>query len=127
MKSIPDKDQRLQTLLFYYRNTAHSSTGQSPAESFLQRRLDTVFDRLKPDRLRTYDLKSFQQKYYHDSRAVSREFNVDDKVWYKRGKAREWNKGRIAEKVGPLSYRVQLEEDESRVIRCHADHLKKLY
>ena len=124
-----DYQQRLQSLLFTYRNTEHSTTGRHPAELFLGRRLLTYFDHLKPDLQGTVDQKSFQMKAHHDKTSRDRTFNIGDQVWYRRKDPHlrdGWKKAEVIEQTGPLSYRIQDDNDPdcSTTIRVHANHLK---
>lgn len=120
--TLPDRDHRLQTLLFQYRNTEHSVTGTSPAELFLGRRLTTNLYRLKPDPELSHDSKSFKSKVYHDQHSKQREFASDAPVWYRRAPDAEWHPGTVKVRNGPLSYEVA--DANGTMRRMHADHLR---
>ena len=48
-KSGSSLHHQLSEFLFSYQSTPHATTGTSPGELFLQRKLRTKFDLLKPD------------------------------------------------------------------------------
>ena len=76
--SLSDK---LARLLFSYRITPHSTTGLSPAELLMGRKLKSRFDLLKPNIATRVELKQQQQKCNNDSRAVARFFQEGDEVY----------------------------------------------
>ncbi|BES89748.1 Hypothetical Protein NTJ_02555 [Nesidiocoris tenuis] len=118
---FPDPTHRMQVVLFTYRTTPHSSTGKSPAELFLGRKLTTVFDRMKPDTREKMDRMAFKSKMYHDRSSQNRDFNVGDLVWFKRKVDSEWIPASVLEKTGDLSYHVKVGED---MYRAHADQMR---
>jgi hypothetical protein len=61
---VPDLNLRLQRFLFSYRNTPHKSTGRSPAEMFMGRRLRSRLDLLKPDVKANLDSANYRQQLY---------------------------------------------------------------
>ena len=102
-------DRRLQQFLLRYRVTPHATTGRTPSELFLSRKLVTVLDRLRPD-LRV-DVENRMESQQRQRREKGREpdFAVGDRVyarfWYGQ---RRWRKGCIVAVAGPLSYDVQV-------------------
>ncbi len=72
--------QNLARFLFSYRTTPNSTTGQTPAEIFLNRRPKTRLDLLRPDLGRRVESKQNNQKVAHDAHSKNREFQVDEKV-----------------------------------------------
>ena len=112
---------RLNTFLFVYRSTPHSTTGVSPAELFLKRKLRTRLDLLHPSVATQVAEKQAAQKEYHDQRSRHCQFEPGQTVLVKnlRGQPK-WLPGKIVEKSGPVSFRVEV---QGQVWRRHADQL----
>ena len=112
---------RLNTFLFVYRSTPHSTTGMSPAELFLKRKLRTRLDLLHPSVATQVAEKQMAQKKYHDQRSRHCQFEPGQTVLVKnlRGLPK-WLPGKIIEKTGPVSYRVEV---QGQVWRRHTDQL----
>ena len=67
----PDTKLKLNRLLFHYRTTPHSSTGVSPAEKLMKRRLRTPFYQLKPShgqRMRAHESMQTERFLYENLR-----------------------------------------------------------
>ena len=99
--------QSLARFLFSYRTTPNSTTGQTPAELFLNRRLRTRLDLMRPDLGRKVFDKQSDQKARHDKVSKEREFALREQVLVQnfRGKP-QWLNGTVAEQTGPVSYKV---------------------
>ena len=79
---------------------------------------------LKPSIERKVQRKQDQQKSNHDKKSKSRQFSIGDEVFARNhGRGETWLKGIIIEKTGPVSFKVQLDNDQT--IRCHQDHIRK--
>ena len=113
---------KLASFLMAYRNTAHSTTGVSPAEIFLGRPLRTRLDILKPDIARKVADKQAEQVKTRGATKM-REFTVGQKVAVRdyRAKPHKWVTGTINAKTGPLSYKVNV---GGQIWRRHVDQLK---
>ena len=72
--------QNLARFLFSYRTTPNSATGQTPAELFLNRRLRTRLDLMRPDLGRKVFDKESDQKARHDKVSRGREFALGEQV-----------------------------------------------
>ena len=85
----------------------NSTTGQTPAELFLNRRLRTRLDLIRPGLGRKVFNKQSDQKARHDERIKEREFTLGEQVLVQnfRGEPK-WLDGTITEKTGPVSYKV---------------------
>ena len=102
-------ETRLARFLLKYRVTPHSSTGTSPSELMMGRRLRTQLDLLCPDTGRNVQQSQERQKRAHDSHAKPRHFKVDDTVYarnYSRGPS--WLAGVVVEQEGSVLFRVRL-------------------
>ena len=111
--------------LFQYRITPHTTTGISPAELMFGRKVQSRLDKLKPCPERKVQHQQERQKLDHDRRSSKfRHFELGEKVFVKnhRGHGDTWLAGDIIEKVGPLSFKVQV--SDGQVIRCHQDHIR---
>lgn len=117
-----DEALRLQRFLMSYRTTPHKTTGKSPAELFLGRRIQTRLDRLKPDPRRKMEKEVWKQKTYHDVKARIRSFEEGQDVWVKNELEPGWRPGVVGRKTGELSYEVNV---GGQAKRKHADQLRE--
>ena len=99
--------QSLARFLFSYRTTPNSTTGQTPAELFLNRRVRTRLDLIHPDLGRKVFNKQSDQKTRHDKSSSEREFALGEQVLVQnfRGEPK-WLDGTVTEQTDPLSYKV---------------------
>ena len=99
--------QSLARFLFSYRTTPNSTTGQTPAELFLNRRVRTRLDLIRPDLGRKVFNKQSNQKTRHDKSSSEREFALGEQVLVQnfRGEPK-WLDGTVSEQTGPVSYKV---------------------
>ena len=101
---------RLSNFLISYRSTRHSTTGQSPSELFLRRRIRTSLDLLKPDAERQVLDKQAQQKLAHDKRVRENTWTVGERVMAKNvGSGPNWVPATITKVLGPVTYEVKRE------------------
>lgn len=111
----------LARFLLHYRSTPHSTTGVSPAELLMKRRLRTHLDLLGPalaDRVR----KSQGSMMRGNSRMVV--FRPLDPVYVRNWSSRpKWLSGKIIEQHGATNVDVAL--DNGRIIHRHLDHVRK--
>ncbi len=117
-------DARLCKFLFHYRVTPHSTTGLSPAQLLMGRRLRTSLDLLHPDsvspKAQTKQLQSA------DTKKTPRRFKEGDTVFAKGFNGQEpWIPAVVTKVSGPLSY--QLKTTTGVEIRRHVDHLQSRY
>ena len=119
-------EDKLSRLLFQYRITPHTTTGVSPAELLLGKKLRSRLDFLKPSVDRTVHDRQMRQKVDHDRHSKERFFTEGENVYVKNhGKGDKWIAGEIVKKTGPLSFHVKL--TCGRVVRYHQDQLRKRY
>ncbi|KAL7825671.1 hypothetical protein SRHO_G00334090 [Serrasalmus rhombeus] len=112
---------RLARFLAAYRFTPHATTGQSPAEMLFGRRVRTRWDLLRPD-IQSRVLRGQETMVANSKRnSVIRDLPLRAAVWVKDFSGREkWLPGTVIDKMGPLSYRVEV---AGNVWRRHIDHL----
>ena len=113
---------RLSRFLFKYRLTPHSSTGVSPAELMLGRKLRSQLDLLKPNSTKAADDANDCEEVAQDRRAT-RSFREGDCVYarnYSTGP--KWLPGKVVGVVGSVLYQVKLKD--GRVQRRHIDQLR---
>ena len=121
-------DTKLSRFLLSYRSvTPQATTGKTPGELLMNRKLMTRLDLVNPlsqntTRTRVED-KQLAQKKQHYSQAPLREFQVNDPVFVKNfSYGPKWLCGNIIQKSGPVSYVVQL--TSGGVFRQHVDHIR---
>ena len=92
--------------MFSYRTTPNSTTGQTPAELFLNRRVRTRLDLIRPDLGRKVFNKQSDQKTRHDKSSSKRELALGEQVLVQnfRGEPK-WLDGTVSEQTGPVSYK----------------------
>ena len=114
------QNQKITSFLLSYRTTPHTTTGCTPAELLMNRRLRTRLDLLRPDlRKKVAKQSSFQP------REPKRQLSVGDPVLTRdyRKSQDPWTKGVIISKLGPVTYHVQVEDF---IWKRHIDQLKDL-
>ncbi|XP_054830333.1 uncharacterized protein K02A2.6-like [Eublepharis macularius] len=112
-----DFSQRLADLLLRQHITPHATTGRSPAELLMGRRLTTLLDRLHPD-------------FAPDAKGETevpdppRAFQPGDQVYARNyGAGPVWIPATISRTTGPVSYEVA--NSEGKIYRQHINQLRK--
>ena len=117
--------EKLAKFLIAYRNTPHSTTGESPAQLLLGRPLRPRLDLVKPNLNRKMVNLQHQQgiKAANEKGRQRRQLAVGDAVMSRdyRGDLK-WRSGLIVKKTGPLMYEVQVAP--GIVWRRHIDQLR---
>lgn len=117
-------DEKSARFLFHYRITPQTTTGISPAELFLGRKLRSRFDLLRPDLATKVGRKQDKQKESHDQHAVDRHFTIGQSVYVKNfARGPTWIQGKIVSQVGPVSFKVELTESQV-ICNRHQDHIR---
>ena len=117
------REIRLSKFLALYRILPQGTTGVSPAELLLKRKLRTKLDLLLPSASATVNKSLENQKFHHDLRAREREFCIGNSVYVQNfGKGPELLSGIITERRGPVSYNITL--PDGRCFRRHVDHIR---
>lgn len=117
-------EEKLSKFLHKYRITPHSTTGISPSELLMGRRLRSRLDLLHPDLSGKVEGKQWKQKLAHDTSRTDRKFQEGDGVYAEdfSSTTEKWVPGIVQKVTGPLSYHIQL--SDGRVIRRHVDNVR---
>ena len=110
---------RISRFLFKYRVTPQTTTGLSPAQLLMGRRLTTHLDLLNPDTSQTVVEK--QQKLMSTEKAPQ-VFQLEDKLFAKNFHRSNWIPVTVTKVCRPLSYHVKT--DTGITLRRHVDHLR---
>ena len=116
-------DTRLARFLFHYRTTPNSTTGVSPAELLMGRKLKTHLDKLRPNLASIVYGRQQSQVMSHDKQTSERTFYPNDPVLAKNyhcGPA--WLPGEVLT-GGPRNYKIKL--SNGIVVRRHVDQMQK--
>ncbi len=86
----------LNRALFSYRITPQSTTGPSPAEMMMGRKLRCTLDLIHPDLKKKVESKQASQKTHHDKHTKERNFATGDSIYTKNyGCGPKWIPGLI--------------------------------
>ncbi|XP_047123845.1 uncharacterized protein K02A2.6 [Hydra vulgaris] len=108
--------------LFSYRITPHSTTGISPAELLMKRKLRSAFQGLKPDLNNSVKEKQERAEKLSNRKAHLRKFDCGDQLMAKNfGNGPKWIPGRIIKQKGPVNFEI-LTDDV--VIHRHIDQIR---
>ncbi|XP_058879113.1 uncharacterized protein K02A2.6-like [Acipenser ruthenus] len=119
--SVGDWPTRLARFLLAQHTTPHSTTGKSPAELLMNRKLKTALDRLHPD-LYT-DMQHKQDGAARQSLGCLRSFHPQDDVHMRNYSAGpKWIPATIGGVTGPVSYKAQTRDGQ--IHRRHVDQLR---
>ena len=116
---------RVARFLFHYRTTPHTTTGISPAELMMGRRLRTHMSCLLPDTASRVANKQESQKQYYDRNTKPSKQLGEGQIVLTRdfsGSKTRWVRGRIKHGSGPMSYSIDMED--GRTIRRHVDQIR---
>ncbi|XP_062864462.1 uncharacterized protein K02A2.6-like [Trichomycterus rosablanca] len=116
-------ETKLARVLFNYRITPHTTTGHSPAELLMSRKLRSTFDLLVPDLKAKVQLKQWKQKQVHDRGTKMRTFQPGDEVMvqnYSYGS--KWVPATVHTCTGPVSYTVVTVNGQ--IWRRHVDQIR---
>ncbi|XP_039590611.1 uncharacterized protein K02A2.6-like [Polypterus senegalus] len=113
---------RLARFLLSQHTMPNSSTGKSPAELLMKRRLTTALDRLNPDFQADMHMKQGELAQKHEG--VFRQFRPLQTVYARNFVGEpQWMPAVVQEATGPVSYRVQTED--GHICRRHVDQLRE--
>ena len=94
-----------------YRLTPQSTTGMSPSQLLLGRRIRSRLDLLAPSVREKVEHRQLQQKIVHDKLKVRKAFEKGEKVYARNfgtNTGQKWIPGEIEEVTGPVSVMVKL-------------------
>lgn len=115
------KHEALVKFLFYHRATPSSTTNCSPAELQIGRRFRTKLDLIKPEIRNHVERKQIaQQRNFPGKRNF--EVKENEVVMTKNYRDKSWRKGRIIEKLSPVTFSVETED--KKIHKRHADQLR---
>ena len=115
-------NHRLSEFLFAYRATPHATTDASPGELFLQQKLQTQFDLLKPDQKRLIKSRQTAQKTQTDKHARLRSFPIGASVMVRDYcHTNKWVPGTIVRELGPVAYQVDI--GSGNIVKRHIHQL----
>lgn len=114
----------LSKFLLMYRVTPHTTTGVSPSELLMGRRIRSRLDMWFPSVEKKVNEAQRKQKANRDNHKHLRVFAPEDKVLVKnfRGTEPKWLAGTVIQRDGQLSYLVRLANQV--VVRRHVDHIR---
>ncbi|KAG5866523.1 hypothetical protein JTB14_019634 [Gonioctena quinquepunctata] len=121
-KMLKDGDikTKLARFLMQQHSTPISTTGNSPAEILMNRKLQTRLSSLHPKVLET----SKNQTLEEDAPEVMRQFRAKDPVFARNyGNGPKWSPAFIKKSLGPVSYR--LDTPEGNVLHRHVDQIRR--
>ena len=130
-KALKASKEPIQTtidrFLFNYRLTPHCTTGVTPSELLLGRKMRSRLDLLSPvDQVsQRVSQKQQKQKENHTKRPRKVTFDVGSRVMVRNFGVRgpKWLPARVEEVTGPLSYRCLLER--GGVVKRHQDQMQR--
>ena len=117
---------KLSRFLFRYRNTPQSTTGTTPAELLLGRRMRSPLDIIHPDLRKKVETKQSQMvkcKSRHSRCALEPGDTVFARNFGPRSKITPWLPGQIVLCDGPRSFQIRLQD--GGVIRRHLNHVRR--
>ena len=118
-----DIDTRLARILYRYRMMPHSTTGVSPAELLMGRKLRSHLDLLQPDISSQVLIKQAAQKAGFDKTSKERTFKIEDPVYVRNfSHGNKWLSGIITKMHGLRTIEVRL--SDGRIVRRHLDHIR---
>ena len=118
---------KIARFLFTYRITPQSTTGMSPSELLLGRRLKSALDLMKLNLQHQVEKEQERQKIAHDHPAVNRTFNIGEKVYARKyGQGEKWLPAKIIKKLGSQLFTVELLQNKM-VWHRHLNQLRQRY
>ncbi|KAL5258791.1 hypothetical protein ACHWQZ_G009300 [Mnemiopsis leidyi] len=126
-ESCKDVSKNLYDFLLTYRNTPHSSTGQTPAVLAFNRTLRSALHQIQPaDRLRKQELQSDKLQDVIDEHSKTREFHENQQVLVKMDDKSHWQQAQVVRRYGDNSNNYLIQH-ENRLVKKHADVIKPRY
>ena len=121
--TVGNIEDKLARFLFQYRITPHTTTGTSPAELLMGRRLRSQLDILKPSIADRVSNKQEEQKRGFDKGTMHRSYAIGDTVWVRNfSQGPIWLAGEAVQLKGECSLNVKL--TDGRIVHRHLDHIR---
>ncbi|XP_026331334.1 uncharacterized protein K02A2.6-like [Hyposmocoma kahamanoa] len=119
-----DTDAALQTFLLSYRNSIHSSTGDTPAMLLQRRPLRSRLDLLRSDSAREQSVRRAQHRQLQNAGGVIRALAPGEPVWARGFSGPDkWHKGTVVGSEGSRRYIV--DSGDGRLMYRHVDQVKR--
>ncbi|KAJ8385583.1 hypothetical protein AAFF_G00184450 [Aldrovandia affinis] len=118
-------ETKLSRFLFKYRSTPQTTTGATPAELLMNRRIRTQLDLVRPSLAGKVGLNQAKQKEHHDKHARDRTFTEADSVYVRGYAGQKWIPATLIERTGPVSWRVKTQD--GKLVRRHQDQIRPRY
>ena len=117
-------ETRLARYLMTYRVTPHSTTGTSPSELLMGRKLRTLLDAVHPSISGTVHRKQEKMAENYNKKSKVRCFHPGDKVYVKSHtqSAPKWIPAVLRERSNDV---MISETEDGRVLRRHRDHVRR--
>ena len=123
MRDSVDVDAALQTYLLAYRNSIHSTTGDTPAMLLQRRPLRSRLDLLRSSSALHEQVSEAQHKQMASSGGAPVAHTAGDAVWARNyGGPDRWLKGTVVSKEGSRRYIIG--SDDGRLLTRHVDQVK---
>lgn len=120
-----DIDAAIQTFLLTYRNTIHSTTGETPAMILQKRSLRTRLDLLRGGRAIEERVRTAQDNQTRYAGGSQRDFVQGETVWARGfGKQDKWVKGTVQNKEGSRRYSI-LDSGNGQLLKRHVDQVRR--
>ena len=119
-------ETKVSRFLLKYRTTSQTTTGETPAELLMNRRLRTHLDLVRPSLAERVRQNQGKQKQQHDLHARDRDRELTQAAAvYVRGyqaSGEKWIPGILMEKTGPVSWKVRTLDGQ--IVRRHHDQIR---
>lgn len=117
-----DVETKLARFLFSYRTTPHSTTGVTPAELMMGRKLRNHLDLIQPDLSSRVLARQTNQKIGHDKRVKERHIAVNQPIYARNfSSGPKWLPGRVITSQGST---LEIELNDGRKVRRHLDQVR---
>jgi hypothetical protein len=120
---VTEWNKELPAMLLTLRTIPSSTTGQTPAELMMGRKLRTMMDKLHPLYTHSHLKKREDAAADRVNSKVDRHFIVDSPVWFRiYNKSIKWLPGVIIEVEGPRNYKIITENNS--IFRRHVNQMR---
>ena len=121
-ESKGDIHTRLAKVLFNYRISPQGTTGVTPTELLLGRKVRTRLDLMLPNVRERVERKQCNQKQVYDKDTKLRSFDLGSQVFVRNyGQGSKWLQGKVVEANSPM-YIVHLKDGGEK--RCHLNQMR---